>query len=215
MTEQEQALANALETVDEATRLRAASLSAKGLLDCQIADILLLSDNQMAAVKLSEEFRKRYSEEATNAIDQAIALEEGWNTLEDEALAALIQTMKYNKDPKFMLAVAATANRAERRAKNKQSDPRVIDASNKTTNNILVLQMNRNYVDKAGENGIIDMNRRPDKIPLKQSDMPAPKLVDAILMPEGKEKKEVTLLESQVSDIEELAATMGVVFDQG
>lgn len=211
---QEQELANVLKTVDIHTRWRAASLSARGLLDGQIADILLLSDAQMAAIKVSKEFREKYSEDATKAIDQAIALEEGWDTLEDEALAALVQTMKYNKDPKFMLAVAATANRAERRSKNKGMEPKIIDASAALQNNILIFNINRNYVDKAGEDRTLDITPRPAQIPLKQSDMPAPKLVDAILSP-AKEKTEISATDAQVSDIEQMAKAMGVVFDEG
>ena len=46
-----------VETVDVVTRERAANLCARGLLDGQVADILLLSIDQMLAVNETNEFK--------------------------------------------------------------------------------------------------------------------------------------------------------------
>lgn len=201
------------DTVDVNTKLRAAYLSSRGMLDGQIADILLLTDEQMRAVKNSAEFKEKYAEEANATIDAQIAREEGWDTLEDEALFNLIQSMKYNKDPKFMLQVAMASNRAERRAKKGDVAPQVIDASDKGKNNIIILNLNKNYISKSGEDKQIDVTPRPSQIPLKQSDIPSPKTVDALLAP-ARERAELSTVDKQMSDIEKMARAAGVVFDE-
>lgn len=203
-----------LETVDVQTRVRAASLSVKNLSDGQIADILCLTYEQMQAIRTSSEFKLKYAEEANASIDAQIAREEGWDTLEDEALVGLIGMLKYNKDPKFLLMAAAAANRAERRVKKNDAETKVIDASKNVTNNLIILNMNRNYVNSAGENRTLDITPRPSEIPLKQSDVPAPKLVDALLAP-AREKAGISATDKQLTDIEKMAKAAGIVFDEG
>ena len=199
--------------VDGTTRARCAALSARGLSDLQIADILLLTFEQVVAVHETEEFKKKYAEEADRAIQDQIDRDEGWDGVESAALGVLLDTMRYNRDPKFALVAAKTANAAERRARNNQP-AKVIDSTqpgNNTTNNIVFLQINKNYATR--ENSQIDITPRPAQIPLKQSDMPAPKLVDELLAPA---KKEAGQLNTKVdtSDLKEMFKQAGVVFDQ-
>ena len=210
----EEGLEKVLETVDGATRRRAAHLSAKGILDGQIRDILLLSDEQVTAIKTSQEFKEKYAEEANEAIERQFTLEEGWNTLEEEALHNLISNLKYNKDPKFMLATAQIANRAERRSKQaKHQVEKIIDATKNENNNIVILNINKNYVERGGAEKTITMTARPAQIPLKQSDVPAPKLVDSILAP-ARERHELSATSQQMTDLEKMMQAAGVVFDQ-
>lgn len=211
MSDEEKTIA-ILETVDVNTRMRAAALSVKGLLDHQIAEVLLLSSEQLVAIKASAEFRKKYAEDANASIDQQIAMDEGWDTLEDEALANLLQTMKFNRDPKFMLQVAMASNRAERRARKKNDGVQIIDATKNQQTNITILNFNKSYITKAKENNAIDITPRPTEIPLKQSDIPAPKLVDKLLSPD--EKKEISAVNRQLSEIEKMALASGIVFDE-
>lgn len=211
---QNDSVVDILDEVDEPTILRAASLSAKNLLDGQIADILLLTMEQMTAVKSSQIFKKKYAEEANEIIDAQIARSEGWDALEDEALAELIKTLRFNKDPKFLLAAAATANRAERRKRAGSEEVKVIDASQQT-NNVIILTMNRNYIQQSGESRQLDITPRPTQIPLKQSDIPAPKLVDSLLAAPVEKGQEMSATNKQLSDIEKMAKAAGIVFDEG
>lgn len=214
MSDENSALGNILETVDEHTILRAASLSAKGMLDTQIVDILLLTDHQLKALKTTDAFKLKYSEEATKAIERQFDLEEGWDSLEEEALGIMLDTMRVVRDPKFALQVAAVANRAERRAKNKDTAPKVVDGSNKTQN-IVILNLNRNYINKSGDAKTIDVTARPAQIPLKQSDVPAPKLVDQILSDgEAFRTKEKPVAQQMEDDLAEMLQQSGVIFDQ-
>lgn len=200
-----------IDTVDAVTRARAGSLSAHGLSDLQIADILLLSVECVVAIRNTDEFKKKYSEEADRAIQAQIDRDEGWDAVEEKSLEVLIETLKFNRDPKFALLAAKTANSAKR--KDKTQAPQVIDpsANNGGSTNIIVLNINKTYADRATEqNKTIELNARPEKIPQRQSDLPSPKAVENLLAPvknlEGKTTKPLTELEQAFKEA-------GVVFD--
>lgn len=203
---------NPVDEVDATTRARCGSLSARGLGDAQIADILLLSYEQVVSVHDTEEFKKKYHEEADRAIQDQIDRDEGWDAVEAESLAILLSGLKFNRDPKFALMAAKMANSAERRARNK-IQPKVIgeDLPPGQTN-IIVLQINKNYAER--DNSQIDITPRPQSIPLKQSDVPAPKLVDQLLAP-AKDRIGLINKDRDMTDIKTLFEQSGVVFDEG
>lgn len=195
--------------VDEITRARAGSLSAHGLSDQAIADILLLTVEQVNACHQTEEFRKKYAEEADLAIQAQVERDEGWDAIESEALGQILQTLKHNRDPKYALFAAKTANQAERGKKQSKNGPIVIDNTKQTTN-IITLNLNRNFIKKSteGDSGMIDVTPRPAAIPLKQSDIPSPKLVEELLAPVLAKEK------IQLSELEQAFKESGVVFDE-
>ena len=123
-------------TVDGATRERAGNLAANGFLEQAIADILMLSLEQVLAIKNTPEFRGKYAETADEQIQRQMDLADGWDVIESKAVENLIDVLKYNRDPRYILNAARVANEAKRRRPS--SEPRVIDASKKT-NNVIVL----------------------------------------------------------------------------
>lgn len=208
-------VSNLAERVDETTRARCGALAARGLTDQQIADILLLTYDQVVAVRDTAEFKNKYAAEADRAIQDQIDRDEGWDALESLALENLLSTMKFNRDPKFSLLAAKFANNAERRARN-TGPAKVIGSGEEgktTTTNVVFLQLNKVYATQ--ENNTIDVNARPKQIPLKQSDIPAPKLVDEILAPAKQEAGFVKRGKVSVDDVEQMAKNMGVIFDNG
>lgn len=172
--------------MDAVTRVRAGSLSAHNLSDRQIADTLLLSDEQIRLVRESPEFKAKYAEVAEEVIERQIEMDEGWDAVENKAVAQILQTLEYNRDPKYALFAAKTANLAKRRARHE--DPRLtINAAHQETN-IIVLNLNKKFVDKvsneAKTSGIIDITpKQIDTQPRKRVDLPSPAQVENVLSP--------------------------------
>lgn len=197
--------------VDPVTRARIASLCARGLTDFAVSDILYLSVEHIAAVKETEEYKVKYCAEADRIIQEQIDRDEGWDGLETSSLEGLLQTLRFNKDPKFLLSVAAVANRAERRAKNKKTDPTVVDATQQPQGAKIIV-LNRYYINNRAGDGALDISARPKEIEMKKSDVPAPKLVDEFLAP-ARERANLTKPKEE-DEIERLFRESGVVFDK-
>lgn len=184
--------------MDAVTRTRIGALSAHGLSDQQIADMLLLSIEQILAARNSQEFKTKYAQVADEEIQKQLDIADGWDAVEEKAIAHVIETLAYNRDPKYALAAARIANSAHRRKPS--ANPNVINAG-AVTNNIIVLNLNRNYVAKttSGESGMIDVTPRPGKVERKVSDLPSPKDVENLLAPVKQldQKRLLTELEQQ------------------
>lgn len=192
-------------SVDAITRARIGSLCAHGLTDAQIADVLILTNEQVLACKSSEEYLTAYSKVAEELIQRQIDLSEGWDAVETKGIEQVLQTLEYNRDPKYALAAAVMANKAQRR-KNQAGNAPVIDASQTGKNNIIILNINKNYVNNVGESKTINIiDREPAK--QKISDLPSPKVIDQLLAPVRDEKVKV------LTTLEEEWQRAGVVFD--
>jgi hypothetical protein len=196
------------DSVDGVTRARAGSLSAHGLSDLQIADILLLSIEQVIAVHNTEEFRNKFAETANEAIQAQIDRDEGWDAVEQKALENMLTALQYNRDPKYALAAGKIANSATRRTRQNKNDPKVIDGSQQKTN-IVILSLNRTFVQRTSvrDNTIDVTPKTVENQPQKRADLPSPKLVEELLAPVTDRPKKV------LSEIEEAFAKAGVVFD--
>lgn len=202
-----------IEEVDVNTRARIASLRARGLSEYSVAEVLLLSPEHVKAVETTEEYRNKFSSEADRIIQEQIDRDEGWDGIENEAIAGLLSTMRFNKDPKFLLMTAQVANRAVRRTREKSREPTVVDASAvKPGSNIIVLNLNKTFINNQTSAGAIDVSPRPKEIPLKQSDTPAPKLVDEILAGSGG-AAEVSKAK-EIDPLAEMFKEAGLVFDE-
>lgn len=172
--------------VDAVTRARAGSLAAHGLLDQQIADVLMLTIEQVYAAKNSDEYKIKYAEVAEEVIQRQIDLDGGWDLLEEKALASILDTLSFNRDPNYALHAARAANQAKRRAGS--SSTKVIDnsgAGNKT-NNIIILNLNKTFiteVQSTPNSAMIDVSPRVAPTTRRISDLPSPKSVDQLLAP--------------------------------
>lgn len=196
--------------MDAVTRARAGSLSAHALSDQEIADILLLSIAQINAIKDTLEFKAKYAEVANAVIQRQVDLEEGWDAVEEKALAQVFQTLEYNRDPRYALIAAKTANDANRRS-TKKRDPRVIDNSKPQQNNTVILNLNKNYIvnktNEAGTNATIDLTPRVTATERKIADLPSPKDVENLLAPVKKSPDKV------MSELEKAFEIAGVFKD--
>lgn len=196
--------------VDVTTRERIGSLSAHGVSDHAIAEILLLEPEVVTACRNTDEFKKKYAEIATDEINKQIDLDEGWDAVETAGITQVLETLKYNRDPKFALAAAAMANKAARKKNTSNRQPHVLDAGSRTSN-IIVLNMNRTFVNSVTQDGNRTLNVESKTIDLevkKRTDLPSPKHVNEMLGPVR------TASEKKMTEMEEMFAAAGVVFDQ-
>jgi hypothetical protein len=181
-------------TVDAVTRARAGSLAAHGLLDTQIADMLLLSLEQVVSCRETEEYKLKYAEVANEQIQRQLDLEEGWDGVEEKAIEQVLSSLQYNRDPKFALIAAATANKAKRRGTDAVRNPRTIDGS-APGGNIVILNLNKTYINNnQGENkttATIDVTPRVENQQRKVTDLPSPKAVEELLAPVRQAKQKV------------------------
>lgn len=191
------------DTVDAVTRARVASLSARNVSDMAISDVLLLTIEQVLGCKNTEEYKKKYAEVAEEIIQAQIDRDEGWDAIETRALEVVFETLKYNRDPKYALSAAALANKAERRNSSGKG-PHIIDNSGQT-NNVIVLNLNKTYVNNVNETGVGGQAKVINQ-PQKRNDLPSPKIVEALLAPVTQEVKK------PMSDLEKEFELAGVVF---
>ena len=203
----------AVETVpaDEAEaklRRKAGVLAAFGLGDKAIADTLFISLEQVATIKETVEYQESCAKQTYERTQRLIDLEEGWDSIEAQGVAQVMQHLQYSRDPEFALRAAIMANKASRRSP--ATFDRVIDASK--VGNVITLTVNKNYITQVtnnGEqaNGIVEVQARPaGEIPRKASDVSSPKRLTEILKVEDDRKKEQKVLA--------LAEAVGISLDE-
>lgn len=197
--------------MDAISRARCGTLAAHGLTSQQIADTLLLSEAQVKACEQSPEYKNKYAETAEDVIQRQIEMDEGWDVVESKAIAAVIETLEFNRDPKYALFAAKTANAAKRRSRNQVENPRVIDAQVGTAGpRVISITMNKTFINNAanGEQQAIDVTPRLLDQPKKRVDLPTPKAVENLLAPVR--AKPQTLF----SELEEAMNIAGVFQDE-
>jgi hypothetical protein len=202
-----------VESVDAVSRSRVAHLCAHGLTDGKIADVLLLSITQIVEIKKTSEFKEEYHRLADEIIQRQVDLDEGWDLVEELSVATLAKTLEFNRDPKFALFAARTANQAKRRGnsgidKGKNEQP-IIDGT-KQQSNVIQITLNRTYINRItdSESKAIDVTARQLAPPLKQADLPSSKHVENLLAPVRSGQKHI------YSELEEAMAIAGVFVDK-
>lgn len=179
----------------------------------QIADILLLTIEQVISCKNSMEYRKKYSETADEIIKRQIDLEEGWDVVEEKAVARVLETLEFNRDPAYALLAARTANQAKRHKNREQS--KVIDTSGGSKpSNVITLNLNRTYILNAQNTptgATIDVSPKTAPEARRISDLPTPKAVSELLAPVT--QGNVTNTKHIYSELEEAFHAAGVFKD--
>lgn len=200
-------------------RRKAGVLAAFGLSDKAIADTLFLTFDQVTAIRETIEFRETCAKQTLERTQRLIDLEEGWNGVEAQGVAQVLQHLEYSRDPEFALRAALYANRAQRRTPS--SLGRVIDASN--VGNVITLTVNKNYINnvtnanpqKGGNHAIVELQTiKSEEIPRKASDISSPKRLSEILQvggPKRKEEELIRMAEAVGISIDDLSEIMPTV----
>lgn len=200
-----------IDTVDAVTRARAGSLAAHGLSEQAIADILLITIEQSIAIKNCVEYKNKYAEVADEQIQRQLDLADGWDAIEEQSLKQILGVLEYNRDPKYLLFAAKTANAAIRR-RNVSGAPKVIDGSKNVTN-IITLHLNKTFIqNKVEQVGEPSIDITPRSITIGENkkivDLPSPAAVENLLAPVKNTPKDRMLTE-----LEQAFETAGVFKD--
>lgn len=167
--------------VDVEIARKAGVLAAFGLQERDIVDALLLSHEQMVAAKGMPEYKESYSRQLSQRAQRAVDLEEGWDTVEERAVAVVLETLAHQRDPKFALHAAYIANKAVRR--NPAMVGRVIDASK--VGNTIQITLNKTFINNSvnGEGATVNIqqNSSPKVLPKRNADVLSPMQVSKLL----------------------------------
>lgn len=177
--------------ISAATCARAGALAVYGMADRAIADTLLISVEQVLLIRQSDEFKKAFATKAQERQQRLMDLEDGWDTVEEKALSAVLENLEYNRDPRYALLAARTANSATRRSPS--STGRVIDA--RQSGNVIVLTLNQNFIQKTAVSpnaAVLDVTPAPARgeNAKRQVDLPTPKRVSEMLQIGGKNRSQ-------------------------
>jgi hypothetical protein len=177
---------------------RIANMLLAQVAETQIALAVNCSPARLSQIKESEEFKLVLSECAGSFFEKQRDLNEAWDEIETTALTNVLQMLNYNKDPEYLIRVAAMANRAQRRGVAPVNKP--LDASN-AVGRPVVINLNQTFVARLQnlsvvDGGLADENPISDDVK-KHVDLLPPARVEQILdvRAPGVTKKQAALME--------------------
>lgn len=146
------------------------------------ADIKDLQDNnaEFQAIQ-SEILREKHESDTTR--------DQGWDRLEETALANVLETMQWNKDPEFALKAAMIANRANRRTARPANQALQAPAN---AGSRAVISLNLAFIQRLQSGAL--QPRTLEMVPNKQSDVLSPTTVENALFPKQQKAEEDDLL---------------------
>lgn len=138
-------------TWDALSCSRVGRSAAYGFTNDEIAEGMGLAVEDVAEIRLLPETLAAQQEEMQRRQEQAMMVEDGWNSLEELSLSKLLQMVNYNADPGFILAAARVANQANRKS---SGGRRVLDAGRAGTT--IVLNLGAKFVNQVQQEGLVD-----------------------------------------------------------
>lgn len=150
----------------------------------QIAQAVGLTEARISQIMDMEEYKEKFSIAIVEVVESQQAINDGWETIETRSVAGLLDILEYNKDPDFLLRVAAVANKTVRRGGNN------IRPINGDAGVRAIIHLTQNFIEKINMNGKDKDPMTIENIPQKQEDFLSPDGVDKLLKPK---KEEVAL----------------------
>lgn len=92
-----------------------AGMCVRKVSDAQIADICGITLDQLLQIKEIPEYREVYSKHAEMYYIEKDLMDQGWDAIENMAMATVVKKLKISNDPEFALKAAVLANKANRR----------------------------------------------------------------------------------------------------
>lgn len=159
---------------------KAAMLRAHEVPEDQRAKVLQCSLGELAALEETAEFAAAMAERVESAVQNADETAQGWDTVENEALATVLAHVRSVPDADYALKVAMVANKAQRRqAGNMQQ--RVITGQNGVLP--VVIHLNPTYVQALQQNFTVT-RREMQEMKHKDVNVLPAKLVSDLLKPD-------------------------------
>jgi len=144
-----------MDTVTKSLFERIAKMEAMGVSNVDIAKATNLSEGRISQVQENQEYKRILGETNNEEIERFMRMNEGWDAIEAQSLANLVQQMDYNCDAEFNLKVAQVANRATRRGIHGQRTIVAGQGNVRTT-----LTLNATFVDKLQQNFEVKNTRK-------------------------------------------------------
>lgn len=171
---------NIIAEVDDASCAKAGALSAYGFSDRDIADTLIISLEQVAWAKTTDQYKQMFADKSAERAMTAIDLSDGWDGIEKNAVAKVKSALEWNNDPKFALLAARTANAAKRSVG--AGNARTINPSQ--AGRVLHITLNQQFVNRTqSTDNVIEASPARPAITRKKVDMPTAKQVTDLLAP--------------------------------
>lgn len=95
-----------------------ADLEAFGYNNVQIAQALSLSPGIITQIQQDDQYQQTLAPKITERLDKVRLRSEGWDAVEETAIARVIEELQTNPDPDYALRAAALANKASRHGHN-------------------------------------------------------------------------------------------------
>lgn len=102
--------------VDQKALSKIAKLQVAGVAQEDICDVMGLTAEQLTEATASADFKSLSSRMLVEQVEQDELLNGGWDTVESLALTAVVKNLQLMPDPKYALAAAQVANKAQRRS---------------------------------------------------------------------------------------------------
>jgi hypothetical protein len=160
----------------EETILRVASLLANGLSDQVICATLLLEQEQLDAIRETDECKLARAEQETTILQRRMDSANNWDRIERNATQRVAQVVEsYACDPRYALAAARVANTARRPM---QSDSAMLEAG--SINQVVVINLPP-AVTAQLQAAPVTLAQSLNRLPKKVSSLPSPGEVTKLL----------------------------------
>lgn len=139
--------------IDSVTRdlfERIAKMEAMGVANGDIAKATGLSDGRISQVQAEPEYQELLVAASAENLERNMLINQGWDSVEEQALATVVTHLTSAPDPDYALKAAALANKAQRKnAGNKSLNP--------GSGNYAVINLNATFVEKV--NGMFSIGK--------------------------------------------------------
>jgi hypothetical protein len=156
-----------------------AGLVARNVADEQVAAAFSLEMADFIAIKNSDAFRQILQLRTAQLVEQTTDIDDGWDSVEAQAIRGINDYLKTSVDPQFALKAAAIANKAERRFTNKAAQRPVQVA----TENRVTLVLSDRITNRIQLEGVRQTSDVVSITSNKEVDMATPKFLESQFAP--------------------------------
>jgi len=151
-----------------------ARMAHAGVSQTQIAAVVGISEGRVSQIMDSQDYVNQISAIEAENFEQMQLMNEGWDGIEERALATVFEHLQGVPDPDYALKAALVANKAVRRGQH-VNKPIQIQAGLQT-----VIELNANFIGELQQNFQVS-ERKLEELPLKTTNMLSVKGVQSML----------------------------------
>lgn len=156
----------ALSSDQHALYKKIAGMMALNCSQAEIARATSLTDGRISQIVNDAIFQEHFKEQAAELTEQQELINQGWDAVEEKAIAGVLAVLQWNKDPDYALRAAAVANKAQRRGSDARQPLGVANAGPQ-----VIVNMPIAFLEKTSELQVT---------PSSDQDLPPKKQVSAL-----------------------------------